>query len=162
MPVRPVVLNNTPLVALWAIGRLDLLRQLFGEVLIPEAVREEFLARDAGERARSLEAAPWIRTVAIAHPRQVLSLAGLDRGEAEVLVLAEEQEARLVILDEKKARRYAERLGFPKTGTLGLLLLAKEQGFIDSVRSLVDRLQEAGLHLGNDLVRRTLEIARES
>lgn len=65
MPVRPVVLNNTPLVALWAIGRLDLLRQLFGEVLIPEAVRDEFLAHevgeDVGERSRSLEAASWPR-----------------------------------------------------------------------------------------------------
>ena len=44
MPDRPVVLNNTPLVALWAIGRLDLLRDLFREVLIPQAVEEEFLA----------------------------------------------------------------------------------------------------------------------
>lgn len=162
MPVRPVVLNNTPLVALWAIGRLDLLRQLFGEVLVPEAVREEFLARDAGERSRSLEAAPWIRTVPVEHPRRVLSLTGLDRGEAEVLVLAEEREARLVVLDEKKARRYAERLGFARTGTLGIILLAKEKGFIDSVRSSVDRLCEAGLYLGTDLVQRTLEIAGES
>lgn len=162
MPVRPVVLNNTPLVALWAIGRLDLLRQLFGEVLIPEAVREEFLARDAGERFQSLEAAPWIRSVALAHPRRVLSLAGLDRGEAEVLVLAEEQEARLVILDEKKARRYAERLGFSRTGTLGLLLLAKERGFIDSVRDPIDRLREAGLHLGEDLIQKALRVAGEN
>ena len=89
-------------------------------------------------------------------------MAGLDRGEAEVLVLAEEQEARLVVLDEKKARRYAERLGFARTGTLGILLLAKEQGAIDSVRSAVDRLHDAGLHLGIDLVQRTLEIAGEN
>jgi predicted nucleic acid-binding protein len=46
MPGGPVVLNNTPLTALWAIGRLDLLRDPFGEVLIPEAVRAEFLARE--------------------------------------------------------------------------------------------------------------------
>jgi predicted nucleic acid-binding protein len=126
MPAKPVVLNNTPLVALWAIWRLDLLRQLFGEVLIPEAVREEFLARDAGERSRSLEAAPWIRTVALTHPKRVLALTGLDRGEAEVLVLAEEQDARLVVIDEKKVA-----------------------------------VMRSDLHLGADLVRRTLEIAGE-
>jgi predicted nucleic acid-binding protein len=44
MPDGPVVLNNTPLVALWTIGRLDLLRDLFGEILIPQAVEAEFLA----------------------------------------------------------------------------------------------------------------------
>lgn len=128
MPVRPVVLNNTPLVALWAIGRLDLLRQLFGEILIPEAVREEFLARDAGERSRSLEAAPWIRTVALAHPRRVLSLTGLDRGEAEVLVLAEEQEARLVILDEKKLVVMRNGWAFPGPVPSGSFFWPRREG----------------------------------
>jgi predicted nucleic acid-binding protein len=52
---------------------------------------------------------------------------GLDRGEAEVLALAEEREARLVVIDERKARRYAQRLGIPLTGTLGLLVAAKER-----------------------------------
>lgn len=50
MPAGPVIANNTPLVALWAIGRLDLLRSLFGEILIPEAVREEFLAVERRRR----------------------------------------------------------------------------------------------------------------
>lgn len=161
MPVGPVVLNNTPLAALWAIGRLDLLRDLFGKVLIPEAVRDEFLARDAGDRARALADSPWVQCAAIAHPRRILAFTGLDRGEAEVLALAEEKEARLVVLDEKKARRFAARLGIPKTGTLGLLLLAKEERLIDSLRPWLDQLHASGLHLGSDLVQKTLELAGE-
>lgn len=43
MPARPVIINNTPLVALWVLGRLDLLRDLYGEVLMPQAVYNEFL-----------------------------------------------------------------------------------------------------------------------
>lgn len=161
MPSGPVVLNNTPLAALWAIGRLDLLRDLFGEVLVPEAVRDEFLAKDSGDRTQALEDTPWIQIVPLFQPRRVLAFAGLDRGEAEVLALAEEREARLVVLDEKKGRRYAERLGLPRTGTIGLLLLAKQRGLIDALRPWLDRLQNAGLHLGEDLLRKALTIAGE-
>jgi uncharacterized protein len=71
-------------------------------------------------------------------------------------------EARLVVLDERKARRYAERLGLSLTGTLGLLLLAKESGLLDSVADGIARLREAGLFLSPALVQRTLEIAGES
>lgn len=129
MPGGPVVLNNTPLAA-----------------------------RDSGDRARALQEAPWIRSVEVSQPKRVLAFAGLDRGEAEVLALAEEHAARLIILDEKKARRYAERLGFAKTGTLGILLLAKEKGLIDSLRVWVERLREAGLYLTEPLIQKALEI----
>jgi predicted nucleic acid-binding protein len=162
MPDRPVVLNNTPLVALWALGRLDLLRDLFEEVLIPHAVEEEFLAAEASARRQALADATWIKRGELSHPRRALAYAGLDRGEAAVMALAEERDARLVILDERKARRYAARMGMPVTGTLGVLLLAKEAGLIDSVKSSVSRLQEAGLFLAPALVRRALEIAGES
>jgi hypothetical protein len=161
MPDGPVVLNNTPLVALWSIGRLDLLRELFGEVIIPLAVEAEFLAIDRSVRERSLADSPWVRTVGLAQPRRALAFAGLDQGEAEVLALAEERDARLVVLDERKARRFAERLELPLTGTLGLLLSAKETGLIDSVALLIDSIRDAGLYLRNDLVRRVLELAGE-
>lgn len=162
MPNGPVVLNNTPLVALWAIGRLDLLRDLFQEVLIPQAVEAEFLAIDPSVRRKALWETSWVQSVALAHPRLALTYAGLDSGEAEVLALAVERDARLVVVDERKARRYAERLGLRLTGTLGLLLSAKQAGLIDSVGFWAAKLQEAGLFLRPDLVQRVLQIAGES
>lgn len=66
MPARPVVVNNTPLVALWVLERLDLLRELFDEVLIPEAVADEFLATEGAARRVALDEAPWIRVVPLA------------------------------------------------------------------------------------------------
>jgi hypothetical protein len=75
MPDGPVILNNTPLVALWSIGRLDLLRDLFGEVFIPQAVEAEFLAIDRSLRERSLADAPWVRAVILAQPRRALAFA---------------------------------------------------------------------------------------
>ena len=86
---------------------------------------------------------------------------GLDQGEAEVLALAEERAARLVIIDERKGRRYANRLSIPLTGTLGVLLLAKERGLVTSLAPLLDELQEAGLYLDPDLVNQVLVLAGE-
>jgi len=161
MPNRPVVLNNTPLVALWILGRLDLFRDLFQEVSIPSAVEEEFFATEDQVRRKALSEAPWIKTVELSHPRRALAYAGLDRGEAAVLALAEETDARLVVFDERKARRYAERMGLTLTGTLGVLLAAKKAGLISSVSACVTQLLDAGLFLSPDLVRKTLEIAGE-
>ena len=92
----------------------------------------------------------------------VEALAELDRGEAEVLALAHEQNARLVLVDEKRARRYAERMRFHMSGTLGVLLLAKEEGLIEKVSPLIAALQEAGLHLHEDLVKQTMLLAMEA
>lgn len=161
MPGAPVVLNNSPLISLWTLRRLDLLRDLFQEVWIPAAVEEEFLAKESSARRQALLEAPWIRCVELSNPRRPLAYVGLDRGEAAVLALAEEHEARLVILDDRKARRYAERMRLPVSGTLGVLLLAKVAGRIDSLAFCLDRLKEAGLFLSSDLIRRTLQLAGE-
>lgn len=160
-PDSPVVANNTPLVAFWVLGRFDLLQQLFGTVLIPPAVQAEFLGTERILRERALEKAPWIKTVAIKDPRRPLAYTGLDKGEAEVLAFAEECGG-TVIMDERKGRRYAQRLGLPLTGTLGVLLLAKERGLITTVSSAIAQLQNAGLYLDAALVARVLELAGES
>lgn len=161
MPDKPVISDNTPLVALWVLGRLDLLRDLYGEVLIPQAVHDEFIATEEARRQSALNSAPWIKVASVSNTKRVLLYIGLDRGEAEVLALAEEQTARLVIIDERKGRRYAKRLGLPLTGTLGILLLAKEKGLLPALAPLIEELQKAGLHLGTKLVKKVLKLAGE-
>jgi predicted nucleic acid-binding protein len=143
------------------LGQLELLRDLFGTVLIPQAVQQEFLATERALRQSALDSAPWIQPEQLNRPQRALAFAGLDRGEAEVLALAEEREARLVIIDERRGRRYARRLGLPLTGTLGVLLLAKERELVSAVGPLVDELQEAGLYLSPEVVAQTLRLAGE-
>ena len=161
MPEGPVIANNTPLVALWTLGRLGLLCDLYGEVWIPQAVYNEFLATERARRSSALQNAPGIVTVSVSNPQHVKVYVGLDQGEAEVLTLAEEYTARLVIVDERKGRRYAQRLGIPLTGTLGVLLLAKERGLLDLLAPLLADLQDAGLYLDAALVERMLVLAGE-
>lgn len=81
--------------------------------------------------------------------------------EAAVLAVAEEKDARLVVIDEKRARRFAERMGFALTGTLGVLITAKEAGLVSSIAGPIARLQESGLFLSQDLVRQALRLAGE-
>jgi hypothetical protein len=160
-PAHPVILNNTPLVALWSLGRLTLLRDLYGEVLIPQAVYEEFLAVERPIRQTALAEAPWIKVTSLSDPRQALVYVGLDQGEAEVLALANERSARLVIIDELKGRRYAQRLGLPLTGVVGVLLTAKHHGLIPALAPLIDQLLQEGLFLAPELVEKALELAGE-
>lgn len=157
----PVVANNTPLAALWAIGRLDLLESLFGEILIPQEVADEFLAAEAVARQRDLDATPWIKITPIEDRRRVVAYANLDLGEAEVLALSEETNARLLIIDEDKGRRFARRLGFPVIGTLGVLLLAKEQDLLKHVRPVIMELRDAGFYLAPSLIAKVLDLAGE-
>lgn len=161
MPVQPVIVNNTPLVALWVLNRLDLFRDLYGSAWIPEAVKDEFVATETTARRIALLQAPWIQVVPVSNPRLPLTYIGLDQGEAEVLALALEHSARLVIIDERKGRRYAQRLGLALTGTLGVLLLAKQEQLILKIAPLLEQLEQSGLHLSSDLTRKVLALAQE-
>ena len=99
MPEGPrlVVVNTTQIIALSLVGELDLLRSLYGQVVVPSAVEAEVLAggRD-GIGGSELQEASWLRVASLQDPRRADLLADLDRGEAEVLALAQELNADLV------------------------------------------------------------------
>jgi len=88
MPAGPVIVNSTPLVAFWAIGRLDILHLLFGEIVIPPAVRDEFLSADKETRRKTLRDVSWIRVVELENPNRTGAFATLDEGEAQVIKAA--------------------------------------------------------------------------
>jgi hypothetical protein len=161
-PERLVVVNTTPLIALALAGQLPLLRRLYTAVAIPPAVQSEIRGGGpSGIGVRELEAADWIRVVPLQDPRRADLLTDLDRGEAEVLALAQEIYAGLVIVDERLARRHARRLGLPLTGTLGLLLRAKQAQLISEVKPLIIAMRAGGIWLSDALVEEALTIARE-
>ncbi len=156
-----VVVNTTPLIALWLLNRFDLLRDLYGEVLIPAAVQAEFLAIEFASRQAMLNQAIWIKVMPLTNPHHAQTFIGLDLGEAEVLALAQERQADLVIIDELKARHLAEKLGLPLIGTVGVLLLAKENGLIAQVAPLLATLQANGLRFSQNLITKALILADE-
>ena len=158
----PVVVDTTPLIALSLVGRLDLLKVLYDRVILPPAVRMEIEAGGELPSARpDLAAAPWIEVVPLGDPGHADLLIDLDRGEAEVIALARERRARLVILDERLGRRHARRLGLSVTGTLGVLLRAKELKAVATIRPIVETLRHEGIYLGKSVVDEVLSLAGE-
>ena len=152
-----VVSNTSPLLNLSIIGRLDLVRERFGTVLIPEAVRAELrIEEDQPGSAALREAleAGWLRVRAVTAERPLATaLRGdLDEGESEAIALAVEVGAARVLLDEREGRKRARALGLPITGVLGILLWAQRNGKLASVRDAVRQLrEEAGFYVASAL-----------
>jgi len=128
--------------------------------LVPKAVWREVVEEGKGQPgAQEVANAGWIEVAEVKNRAVVeVLLAHLDRSEAEVIALAQERQADLVLLDEKEAREFAERLGLRVLGTLGLLVWAKREGLIAVVREQLDALRrEAGFRISSELYRRVLE-----
>ncbi len=137
-----VVSNTSPLINLAVIGYLDLLHQLYGQVIIPQAVYDEIVILGAGQPgAVEVASSSWIKVVPIQNPAMAISLqAELDQGEAEAVILAFELKAALLLIDERRGRQVATRFGLKITGLLGLLIEAKRQGLIPRLKPLLDDL----------------------
>jgi len=159
-----VVSDTTPLIGLASIGRFDLLQKLFGELYIPEAVYNESVVagRNEGGAKREVSQARWIKVKRVKDRLAVeLLLDELDEGEAEAIVLARELKAEWVLMDEKKGRRKLRMLGMQKIGTIGILLKAKEMGYIETIRSDLEKLRSKGFSISQRVVDVVLERAGE-
>ncbi|MFN0176580.1 MAG: DUF3368 domain-containing protein [Saprospiraceae bacterium] len=134
-----VVSDTSPVTNLIQLGHLQLLQQIFGVVILPEAVFKELC--QVPEQKTILEQQGWIF---IQKPSdtawvEILKLE-LDQGEAEAIALAVELKAAALIIDERQGRNKAESVGLKIIGLLGILLEAKSKGLILSVRPLIDDL----------------------
>ncbi len=163
MPPKPIISNNSSLVALFGLDLLFLLRELYTEVWIPEEVKAEFLGVERMHRLQALNDAPWIKTVHLTDVKDVSTYvrSGLDLDEAAVFALAKKHDAQFVIIDELKARQHAARIGLPFRGTVGVLIAAKEEGLIDAIKPLLIQLRDNGIHLSNRLINNALQDAGE-
>jgi predicted nucleic acid-binding protein len=157
-----VVSDTSPILSLALIGRLELLRDLYGTIMIPEAVRSEIIATDQSG-AREVGHAAWLVTRSI-DPDVVLKLLlrEVDRGEAEAIGLALQSNADVLLIDERKARHLAAYLGLGVVGLLDVLQEAKQQQLITSVKPILDDLiARARFRLSHKLYQRTLFTAGE-
>ncbi|WP_456414922.1 DUF3368 domain-containing protein [Thiolapillus sp.] len=149
-----VIADSGPLIALAGVGQLGLLQKLFGEVLVPEAVRDECLAKPGNdmERIEAAMAAGWLVVSAGISFSKSLS-PSLGTGENDAILLAMEDAGnRLLIVDDRLARRYALRQGLPIVGTVRLLYVAEARGLISSAEQCVAAMAEAGYRVSVDLL----------
>ena len=157
------VSDSSPLISFSAIGRLELLRELFTELFVPPAVWREVVT-DSGDKigARDVLQARWIVQRPLPQQRLSRSIAALDPGEAEAIALASSMQPRMeILLDDYRARQVARTLGLSVVGSGGALLLAKDAGLIAAVQPMLFDLRAAGLYLGDRALRELLTLAGE-
>ncbi len=147
-----VVSDTSCFIVLTNIGELDLLKKLYHSILTTKDVVEEF----GGELPDWIEIKSPIDT-----EKQQLLEFHIDKGEASAIVLALEVTADLIILDDLKARQSAVKLGLKITGTLGIIIKAKQDGVIDSIKPILSKLQKTNFRLSDNLMEEALKIAEE-
>ncbi|QLE49997.1 DUF3368 domain-containing protein [Nostoc sp. C057] len=160
-----IVSDTSPINNLAAINHLHLLQQLYGTVLIPEAVYRELTDPNfpvAG--AIEVQTFIWIQTRPVQDRTLVEALSNeLDIGEAEAIALALETKADQVLIDERRGRLVAGRLNLGYIGILGILVEAKSQRLISAVKPLLDALiNQAGFWVAEPLYKRVLQLVDEN
>ena len=152
MPDRVVIADTSCLISLTRIDQLELLNALYKEVSITKEIALEF----------GVPLPHWVKVVGVkdAHYLKLLQNQ-LDLGEASALALALELGNVLLILDDLKGRKEAMRLGFDVTGTLGILLKAKQKGLLTSVRHQIEKLTSMGFRVSPQDQEQLLKLSEE-
>jgi len=155
-----IVSNASPLINMARIQQLDLLRRLYGELTVPEAVWREVVVEGAGQPgAKEIEVASWIRVQPVTNRELVQALRQeLDAGESEAIALALESGAEFLLMDERLGRETALHMGVRRTGLIGALVEAKRKGLISEVKPLLNALRDvAGFRVSEALYQRVLQ-----
>ena len=144
-----VIVNSTPLIVLSNINYLHLLKDLYKDIYIPQAVYDEVTAKNDSACQQIKNNLNWIHICKIQNQSQKrMYQAKLHDGEVEVMILAQENQNKdLVIIDDNSAKKTAKYLGLTVTGSLGNILKAKKQGLIHSVITLMNQLIQNGFYI---------------
>lgn len=158
-----VIVNSTPIIVLCGIGKLDVLQDLYQEIFIPPAVYQEVTAIEDSACMQIKNADSWIHVESIHdNSEKKMYKAKLHAGEVEVMILAQEQKADLVIIDDNAAKKTAKYLGLTVTGTLGVLLKAKNKGIVQEVAPLLVEMKRNGFYIDSVIETFVLEQAGET
>ncbi len=155
-----VVSDTTPVISLMKVGQMELLQQLFGVVYIPDAVYRELKDNEAfSEEVRMVQECEILYVKKVDNGKSVTILqnfTGLDAGESEAIILADEIHSDVLLMDEHRGRQVAKKLGITITGTIGILMQAFDEGMLtrDDVERCIERLKESGIRISEKLYQR--------
>ncbi|MCC5913570.1 MAG: DUF3368 domain-containing protein [Balneolaceae bacterium] len=147
-----IVSDTSCLILFHKIGELELLKKLFGKLHITETVLKEF----------NQKIPDWIEVIEPTSDLQKGLSSYLDKGEATAIALSAEHENSLLIIDEVKGRKAAKEMGISVTGSLGVLVAAKNMGHIQAVKPLTEKIQRTNFRISEELIVRVLEKVNES
>jgi len=145
-------MNASPLILLSKINLADLLPKLFTEVVVPSAVWQEIIRGGENDPAAQTLLSLRVERVTVEAVAPEILVWNLGDGESDVLTFALANQGHRAVVDDKAARSCARSVGINILGTGGLLVLAKRRGFVQSVRTELQRLIEAGLWISAETI----------
>jgi predicted nucleic acid-binding protein len=149
---KTIVSDTSCFIILSNIKEMDLLQKTFGEILTTNEVLEEF-----GE-----ELPNWIQVKSPTDKyRQRILETQIDKGEASAIALALDFPESMIILDDLKARKVAEKLGIQITGTIGVIIIAKKRGVINSIKPFLEKIRLTNFRVSEDIEKQALKEAEE-
>ncbi len=151
--MQKIIISDTScIVQLDLVGELEILRKLFGHITVTPEIKEEFHG-----------ALPDWFSIKIPQNKiyQKILEASVDKGEASVIALAVEEDNALLVIDDLKGRRLAEQLGIKIIGTLGIVVDAKLQGHLASVKNCINEFKRTGFRISIELEAAILKKAGE-
>ncbi|MDQ3801279.1 MAG: DUF3368 domain-containing protein [Acidobacteriota bacterium] len=150
-----VVSDTSPINYLVLLGEIELLPKLFNEVIIPRAVWDELRTEGTPEEVRNwIDSNPqWLK---IQNAKIIDQTIALGAGEREAISLAEELNADLVLIDDRKARKTAIQRGLKVSGTISILESASKRGLVD-LSEAFEKLEQTNFRIVPDLLREILK-----
>lgn len=157
-----VITDTSPIQYLYQINHLNLLPILYKQVRMPQAVANELVqGRDQGIQLPTPDSLSWITLCSVPSSILVPKIPNLGIGEREAISLATIIPNSLVILDDALARIYAQQLNVRITGTLGVLLKAKQAGYLNAIAPILDELNTLNFRLAPATRASVLKLAME-
>lgn len=153
-----VVSDSSVITGLLALNRIELLRELFGQVLISDSVFKELTSlKDFGYDVEKLNQT-WIKITQIENiQKRNILLKRLDLGEADSIILAIEKNVDFILMDERKGRKIAKEIGLKIVGLIGILIQAKKNGLISNLKSELQFLtSKLEFRMSKQLIERAL------
>ena len=152
MHSKLIISDTSCFIVLSNIGELELLRLLYKKIVTTTEIVHEF-----GEHLPD-----WVEVIPVSDKsKQELLEMQVDRGEASAIALALESEAPFLIIDDFKARRLAHNLKLAHTGTIGVIIAAKQKGIISSIKPILGKIKETNFRISADLELQALIQAKE-
>lgn len=162
MPETLVIVNTSPLLYLYQVDCLELLQQLYGTITVPPAVLQELeTGKLQGVDVPEANSIEWIQIRPVASATIIPAVIDLGQGEAEVIALGLENPGSLLVFDDSLARRIADLYGLKYTGTLGVLVKAKQSGYLSAVAPVINMLRSKGMWLTDKIISDVLRLSGE-
>jgi hypothetical protein len=158
-----VVSDTTPIISLMKAGQLEVLQKLFGIVCIPKAVYRELTENETfAEEVRMIRECEFLCMEEVSNEKSVIILrkfTGLDAGESEAIILADEKQSDVLLMDEHRGRQVAQKMGIMITGTIGILTQAFDEGMLtkEDVEDCIERMKESEIRISEKLYQKLRE-----